>query len=285
MRLSGILIFMARRDLSYLKNSLLFIVGLPCGVFTGVTGIGTSVVTLPLLAYLLALRGPKATGTAMAVTFFAALTAMLSYGQHYEVFWGLGVILAIGQVGGAVIGQGMIARAPSIIKPTLIWPLVMILIGLGMSATAFGWPRQGVPGQDWALLTYAPPHGALFFVAAIIIAIVLGVISRLMPYGPVLLVPAGIFLLGLSPEAAQGTALFVVLLASLPGMLMKAQRSEIHPQAATWVSIGVVFGALAGAFYATSILPSLLLVLIFGAVLIIVGLGMVSKRPTSESPA
>lgn len=283
MRLSGILMFMARRNLSYLKNFLLFIVGLPCGIFTGVTGIGTSVAALPLLSYLLALRGPKSTGTAIAVTFFAALTAMLSYGQHAAIYWGLGVILAIGQVGGAVIGQRIIVRSPAVIKPNLVWPLIVILIGLGMSATSMGWPRSGVPGREWALLTYTPPHGALFFTAAVVLAIVLGVVSRLMPYGPILLVPAGIFLLGLSPLTAQGTALFVLLLASLPGMLMKAQRGEIHPQAATWISVGTVFGALFGAYLAANVLHPLVLVLIFGIVLILVGLGMVWKRPASES--
>jgi uncharacterized membrane protein YfcA len=269
---------MARRNLSYLKNSFLFLVGLPCGVFTGLTGIGTSVLILPLLAYLLALRGAKAGGTALAVTFCAALTGMLSYGLHHDVRWGLAVVMTVGQVIGAIYGQRLGERFPSLSTPNLVWPILVILAGLAMSATAVGWPKPGVPGHDWALLPFLPTHGLLYWAAAFVLAFLVGLVSRVMAFGGVLLVPVEIYALHLTPQAAEGTALFVLLLASLPGMLIQARKGEIASQSATWISVGAIFGALTGAYYAAAVFSSLLLVLILGVVLIGLGLGMLWRR-------
>lgn len=269
---------MARRNLSYLKNLLLFIFGLPCGAFTGLTGIGTSVLLLPMLRYLLAMRGSRASGVTLAVTFFAALTGLLSFGLHHEVRWGLGVLLAVGQFVGAILGQRLSERVPAVARPNMAWVVLIILIGVGMSANAFGWPRPGLPWQAHPILPPSAASGVLFWGSAVIIALAVGLVSRIIAFGGVLLVPAAIYGLHLVPQMAEGTALFVLLLASLPGMLIHAQQGDLDPQPATWISIGAVFGALVGAFYGATVLSPVLLLLIYGLVLVFVGLAMLWRR-------
>jgi len=265
---------MARPDLSYLKNLILFFVGLPCGALTGLTGMGNSVAAMPLLRFLLALRGSRVAGTVLAITFFAALASLLSYGQHGFIHWGLGMALAVGQLVGAVQGQRLVDRVPSLGRSGVLWAILVVSLGLMMAANALGVAGlKALPGA------HLPERGLLGVVIALVVAILVGAVSRVIELGGVLLVPAAIYGLGLTPHAAQGTALVVLLLAALPGMLIHARRGDVAPQPASWVSLGAVFGALVGAYYATS--PALSdrgLLLIYGAVLTVIGLAMLWRK-------
>lgn len=272
---------MARPDLSYLKNLILFLVGLPCGGLTGLTGMGSSVAVTPLLRYLLALRGARGAGTTLTVTFFAAGAGLLSYAQHGFVHWGLGVLLAVGQFLGAVQGQRLLDRAPSLARWGLLWAILVIALGLLMAANAFG--VGGMKGLPAPLL---PVKGLFGILTALLAALVVGLVSRVIGLGGVLLVPAAIYGLGLTPHAAQGTALVVLILAALPGVLIRAQRSDVPAQPAAWVSLGGIFGALIGAYYAASsgALTDHGLLLVYGIVLTLVGLSMLWRKdkPTAS---
>jgi hypothetical protein len=277
---------MARPSLSYLKNLLLFLLGLPCGVVTGLTALGTSVVLLPPMGFLLGLRGPKANGTALAVTFFAALAGMLSFGTRGDVRWGLGIVLAVGQFAGAIAGQRMLARSPGLGRARIAWTLVVVVIGLVMLGNALGWPHDAVI-ENLRRHPLPPPlrHWLAFGVFALAVALIVGAASRVMALGGVLLVPTAIYLLHLPVHAAEGTALFVLLLASLPGTLIRAARADLEPQAATWVSVGAVFGALVGAYYAAAVLPSAVLVLFYGVALVLIGLMMLPRDERASGSA
>lgn len=265
---------MARPDLSYLKNVILFLVGLPCGGLSGLTGMGSSVIVTPSLRFLLALRGARAAGTALAVTFFAALGGLLTYSQHGYVHWGLGVTLAVGQFLGAVQGQRLLNGAPALGRLHTLWAILVVGAGLAMAANALGvggW--RALPGP------FLPERGLPGVLAALVVAILVGAVSRIFEMGGVLLVPAAVYGLGLAPHAAQGTALVVLLLAALPGMAIHARRGDVAPQPASWVSLGAVFGALVGAYYAnSSALSGRALLLIYGVALTLVGLSMLWRR-------
>jgi uncharacterized membrane protein YfcA len=96
--------------------------------------------------------------------------------------------------------------------------------------------------------------------------------------GGVLLIPAAIYGLGLPPHVAQGTALIVLALAGLPPVLVHAQRGDIEPQAATWLSAGAVLGALTGALIATANLTDHALIVLFGLTLTVLGLMMLWRK-------
>lgn len=266
---------MARPNLSYLKNMILFLYGLPLGMLTGLTAIASSVFAVPVVRSLLGLRPARAVGTGLAVTFFAAFASILSYSQHHFLFGSLVLLLTLCQIIGAVWGERAAARFPRLERASPLWGTLVTAGGLAMLANGMGF----VGRPEWRL----GPHTDLaFFGLAGTVALAVGAVSRVIGLGGVLLVPAEIYLLSLPPHLAQGTALIVLALASLPGMLIHARRGDIEPQGATWLSAGGVFGGLAGALWAVT-LPDRILVILFGLVLTVLGI-MMLWRPAPIFP-
>ena len=246
---------------------------------------GASVLLLPLLRFLLALRGARAAGTALAVTFFAALTGLLSYGTQGDVHGLTAILLAVGQVGGALWGQRLLVRFPSAARLQLVWAAFLTAIGLLMIASARGLLHIGPSGSTGHLFESLLAQGPVFWIVTLVLAVLIGLVSQIMTVGGVLLVPAAIFVLHLTPEAAQGTALLVLLLASLPGLLIHASRGDVDPQPATWMSVGAVFGTLVGAFYASQKFSPDLLMMTYGIALILVGFSLLWRKDDSTQPS
>jgi len=276
--MSGILSIMARPNLSYLKNLILFLFGLPLGMLTGVTAIAGSVFAVPVVRFLLGLRPARAVGVGLAVTFFAALASILSYAQHGFVFAGLALLLAVCQVVGAAWGERAAARMPVLDRLPWLWGILVIVGGAGILAQGLGQFGSSVP---WHANFGSRPW---FYPEAALIAISVGLVSRIFGLGGVLMVPAAIYGLGMPPHAAQGTALVVLALVSLPGMLIHARHGDVEPQAATWLSVGAVFGGLSGAFWAVTTLTDRDAILLFGLMLVILGLMQTWRRDSRSLP-
>lgn len=248
---------------------LLVLFGLPCGLVAGLTGIGASVVVQPLLRFLLGLRDVRLIGTTLAVTFFAALSAVLAYAQHGYVRWVLAVVLVLGQTIGAIWGQRLLASRPALARAQWLWAAIVVAVGLAMCWDGL----RGAPGAHGRAFAFGLPVASSHrLVVGLGLAMLVGVLSRVMGLGAVLILPAAIYGLGLTPQAAQGTAIVALVLASLPGLLARAGRGEVEPQASTWMSVGAILGGLVGAFYAVS--PGLTaahLTLIDGIVITLLG--------------
>lgn len=261
---------MARPNLSYLKSLFLALFGLPCGLLTGLTGMGNSILAAPGLRWLLGLRPGRLSATALSATFFAALLSLVSYQQRGFVLWGTALLLGVGQLFGAAWGQRLAERVPALTRLSYLWALLTMALGAGMVANGLHSPV--ISGFSFRPIPL-PPNAF----AALGVALAVGLVSRLAGLGGVLLVPAAIYLLGLPPHLAQGTALVVLLLAALPGALIHARRGDLEPQSAAWVSFGAVFGGLIGAYFATRLLPGALLSL-SGAVLLVLGVTLLWRK-------
>ena len=258
---------------------ILFLFGLPLGALTGLTAIAASVFGLPAVRSLLGLRPARAVGVGLAVTFFAALASILSYAQHGFVFGGLALLLAVCQVVGAAWGERLAARLPVLDRLPWLWGTLVIAGGVGMLAQELGQFGGAVPWHtNFAHRPWLYPEAAL-------IAVAVGLVSRVVGLGGVLMVPAAIYGLGMPPHDAQGTALVVLALASLPGMLIHARRGDVEPQAATWLSVGAVFGGLSGAFWAVTTLTDRGAVNLFGLMLLVLGVMLLWRRDVPATPA
>ncbi len=260
---------MARPNLSYLKNVILFLLGIPLGIIAGLTAMAASVFAVPLVRPLLGLRAGRAAGVGLTTTFFAALAALLSYGLRGRILWGLALVLAVSQVFGAAWGERLALRFPVLDRLPWLWGTLTVLGGAAMAAQALG--LLGGPVS----LSHTLVKPLWLSLLALPVGFGVGVISRMAGLGGVLLVPASIYALGLPPQVAQGTALVVLVVASLPGMLLRAQRGEVEAQGATWLSAGAVLGGLAGALFAVSKgMTEAHTLLVFGVVLTLIGLFM-----------
>ncbi len=260
---------MARPNLSYLKNLILFLLGIPLGIVAGLTAMAASVFAVPVVRPLLGLRAGRAAGIGLAATFFAALAALLSYGLSGRILWGLALVLAVFQVVGAAWGERLALRFPALNRLPWLWGTLIVLGGAAMAAQALGY--WGGPVS----LSHAVVKPVWLYLLALPVGFAVGVVSRVFSLGGVLLVPAAIYALGLPPQVAQGTALVVLVVASLPGMLLRAQRGEVEAQGATWLSGGAVLGGLGGALFAVGrSMTEAHTLLVFGVVLTLVGLFM-----------
>lgn len=254
---------------------MLFLFGLPCGMLAGLTGIAAGVVAQPLLRFLLGLRGSRLVGSALAVTFFAALSAVLSYSQHRFIDWGYAVYFVIGQTVGAVVAQRFVKRFPQVSGLNWLWASVVVAIGLAMCVQGAGgyqlWRHHLVHLEDGL-------GEAILYMT--VVPVLTGFASGVMRLGGVLTVPAAMYALGAAAPVAQGIAIVVLLIASLPAVLAHGARRDLEPASATWMSLGAIFGGLVGAFYAVS--PGLTwahLTLIYGIALMLIGLSLLWRTP------
>ena len=271
---------MARPDLSYLKSLFLFLVGVPLGLLSGLTAISGSVFGVPAVRKLLGLRPARTIGVSLTLAFFAAVAGILSYAQHGDVLWGLALLLVVFQTFGALLAERLLQTRPGLERLSTLWGSLVILGGLAMVAQGFGFLHA--PHLPHAILS----RGIEFYAGAAILAAAVGLGSRVFGLGGVFLVPAAIYGLGLTPHAAQGIALVVLAVASLPGVLAYARRGDWEPQAATWLSAGAVLGALTGALIAVTNLTDAALLLVFGLVLTALGVQMLWRRePAVTYPA
>lgn len=233
---------------------------------------GASVLVQPLLRYLLGLRPPRLAATALVVTSVAALSGDLSYVQHKYGYGILAVLVLVGQTWGALLGQRAVLRAPSLLRVRWLWALLVVALGLAMCYQA---RHMGL--HTHSLTLFSLPRLETWGVA-MVAAVLAGVLSAWTGLGGALIVPVLIFAAGLSPLAAQGTAITTLLLASFPGALVHYVHKEVEPQAGTWMGLGAVFGGLVGAYSAVSgVLTAPQLVFVYGALLLLLGVSLLRR--------
>jgi uncharacterized membrane protein YfcA len=270
---------MARPNLSYLKNLILALVGVPCGVLTGLTGIGNSVVLLPLLRWLIALKGQALSGTTLTIMFFSALTGLLAFGQNHDVLWSMGVALILGYIPGAILGARLVPNGTGLRNLRPLWAVLTIVLGLFMVAHGFhiGPGARMVLGGPRALM------GISLYGVTFLVGLIVGLISRVADLGGTLMAPALIYGLREPARVAEGTALFVLLIASFPAALRYGAVRQLDSRATIWVSIGAVIGALLGSRQAIQLHAETALIFLYGMALVLIGLGMVLSP--APSPA
>lgn len=146
-------------------------------------------------------------------------------------------------------------------------------------------------GSSVAVYALEPPDGCLTVVSAIaalltlasggLIGIVLGLVGG---GGSILAVPLLVYVLGVdSPHAAIGTAAVTVTLNAAASLVGHARAGTVKwPCAIVFAIVGTV-GAVLGAELGKSVNGNQLL-LLFGLLMIGIGLSMLRKRPKKDDP-
>lgn len=114
------------------------------------------------------------------------------------------------------------------------------------------------------------------FILLTILGLAAGAFSGLFGVGGgIILVPALVFILGLTQQSAQGTTLaMLVLPVGLLGAIEYARQGYVDFKAVGWLALGFLAGNLLGARFALQ-LPTDLMEKIFGSLLIVIGLKMI----------
>jgi uncharacterized membrane protein YfcA len=241
-------------------------IGLVAGIFSALLGVGGGLLMVPAMVYMLNVRQHRAHGTSLVVILPTAIAGVSQYAREGHLDWRVALYLAIGGVIGAMYGAKLANRlkAPALKRA---FGIFVVTVGMVMVATPdrFGSSGGGLLGQN------AAATGVLFA------GLIAGVVSGLLGVGGgIIMVPAMVFLLGLSQHAAQGISLAVIIPVSLSGALIHYRKGNVISSLALPLSIGAVLGAYVTAHWVGRIQGGTLR-LLFGIFLIAVGVSMVGR--------
>ncbi|MBN8609959.1 MAG: sulfite exporter TauE/SafE family protein [Deltaproteobacteria bacterium] len=226
------------------------------GLALGLLGGGGSILTLPILRYVLGMEAHDAIAVSLLVVGTTSTAAMIPHARRGRVRWRTGIVFGLAGMVGA-FGAGRVAHyIPS--------SVLLGLFGLMMMVTALAMMRgrkvAPASASGPAPATDAPParasDGDLPIAKVLGEGLVVGAVTGLVGAGGgFLVVPALVLLGGLSMEVAVGTSLVVIAMKSFAGFAGYLGHAHIDWTIAGVVSASAVVGSLGGGALASKVSP------------------------------
>ena len=216
------------------------------GLTLGLLGSGGSILTVPVLVYLLGHSDKVAIAESLAIVGGIALVAMLPYAHRHQVDWRSVGLFGIPGMAGTYLGAWL-AKFVSGPAQLTLFAVIMLLAAAMMFRKAKR--TEDSQTNDKTSDTAAPAHASWKIVLE---GLAVGIVTGLVGVGGgFLIVPALVILGGLPMRLAIGTSLMVVALKSFSGFfkylgVLSSLGDSVHwPTIAVFVVIGVV-GTLIG---------------------------------------
>ena len=174
------------------------------GMAVGMLGGGGSILTTPLLIYVLGFDAKQAIAASLFVVGVTSIFGLISHARAGRVVWRIGLIFGAAGMVGAFIGGQIGAHLPS----TLL--LAAFAVMMGVTAVAMIRGRKQVTGKA---------HKTLPLFHIILDGLIVGLVTGLVGAGGgFLVVPALALLAGLPMPRAVATSLLVVAMKSFAGL-------------------------------------------------------------------
>jgi uncharacterized protein len=242
--------------------ALLAAVGLTGGFIAGLMGLGGGVVIIPLLIYVAGVPVRLATGISMVQSFFATLSAIVVHRSSRTVDVRLGVTLGIGGAIGALAGSVGAAYIASRILLAVYFGLVCVAVLLLFFA-----PRQEKTDR---------PRVSL--VPVFLVGLVVGILAGMLGVGGgFILTPLMISVFHVPTRVAVGTALLMIVPATLTGSVGKIVTGQFDLEMGLPVIVGSILGAQIGGRVNRRISPRAIrtaLLLLLAVILVRIGLDL-----------
>jgi uncharacterized membrane protein YfcA len=202
------------------------------GVSHGLIGGGGSIITVPVLVYVLDVPAHRAIGMSLAVVGSTALIGSLLHHRRGAVAWRTGSLFAASGLASAFLGSKL---------TRLVAPPVLLLLFAGLMlvvATVMLTRKDPVDG--------APPR-ARSLPRSVFAGLAVGFLTGFLGVGGgFLIVPALVLYGGLTMKEAIGTSLFVISLNCASGLLGHLSAGDADWRLTLMVAALAVAGALAG---------------------------------------
>jgi uncharacterized membrane protein YfcA len=248
-------------------NGLVIVMlGVATGILSGIFGVGGGFLTTPLLIFY---GIPPAVAAASAATQVtgASVSGVIAYRRQNGVDYQIGVVTVVGGMIGALIGAGLFALLESVGQiDTVINILYVLLLGsIGWlmareSLTALRPAKDGQPTRAAKRrhhpLVAALPYRWRFYrsglyispLAPLILGLGVGILTMLMGVGGgFIMVPAMLYILGMSARVVVGTSLFNILFITMLATMVHAFTTRaVDIVLAGLLLIGSVTGAQIG---------------------------------------
>jgi uncharacterized protein len=212
------------------------------GLLLGLLGGGGSILTVPMLVYVMHTEPKTAILTSFVVVGISSLIAIVQHARKGHVCWRSGIIFGVSGMIGAFAGGRIAGHFPS--------EILMALFGLVTLATAVAMLRRRRTKEsekqgrnagkficplrlDLARLLFDG-----FFVGALTGMVGVG--------GGFLIVPALTLLVGLSMPAAVGTSLLIIMMNAVAGLAGYINHASLDLNLTMIVTGGAIAGSLIG---------------------------------------
>lgn len=212
------------------------------GLSLGLLGSGGSILTVPVLVYLVGEDSKPAIAESLAIVGAISAFGALNAARGGRVDWRTVALFGVPGMLGTVIGSALSARLPGVVQLTL-FAVVMLLAATFMF-------RPPPPARP-------PQTGRATLLGTALRGLGVGVLTGVVGVGGgFLIIPALVLLGGLPMELAVGTSLAIIALNSVTGLLKHAQQLTGEGSSLNWHLItlfsvigiaGSVLGARLGA--------------------------------------
>lgn len=227
-----------------------FAASLVMGVILGLVGGGGSILTVPILVYLFSLSPSIATGYSLFVVGLTALVGAAMALRRGQIDLGASLAFVFPSVLGVNIARGWIVpRLPLVIAqvgPFVLTKevLIMLVFALLMIAASASMIRRREQARPFA----APPliRALVMGLLGLSVGVIAGFVGA---GGGFLIIPALVFMAGLSMRIAVGSSLTIIAIQSLFGFASDVARGMLINwtlllTVAAFAAVGIVIGSV-----------------------------------------
>ena len=221
---------------------LALVLALGIGISLGMLGGGGSILTLPILVYVLHLEAKPAVATSLFVVGITSVAALVPHARAGRVRYKIGLAFGAASMTGAFVGGKVSHFLPS--KGLLLaFAVVMLVTALAMMR-----PRRAAPAA------LARPWGRILAVG-FAVGILTGILGA---GGGFVIVPALALLCGLEMPAAVATSVVIIAINSLAGFVGYVGVVPVDFKLAGAVTAAAVVGSVIGAALSSKVRPDTL---------------------------
>lgn len=220
---------------------LSLVLGSLVGFSLGLIGGGGSILTVPLLVYVIGDTVSAAIGTSLAIVGLNALFGFFGHWQQQCVRLKTGIAFGLAGVAGAFAGAWLGHFLPG--------NQVLFLFALLMLVAAIGMLRRKETGQGAGEgLAFRDDYTAAEWVKVLLTGLIIGILTGFFGVGGgFVIVPALVIVLGMPMRLAVGTSLLIIAINSAAGLVAHLHYGGIDIATTELFVIGGLLGALIGA--------------------------------------
>lgn len=205
--------------------------GVVIGLLLGLIGGGGSILTVPILVYVLGLSPHEATATSLIIVGATAAAGLAPHIQAQRVQWRTAILFGaagiLGTFGGAWANRQMSG------------PMILLLFGVLMLAVAARMVLSGMPDPA----TASEPRAWIIPVAGLTVGLLTGFFGV---GGGFVIVPALVLWLGIPMRVAVGTSLVIIAINSLAGAVAHRDDAAFNWMVALFFVAGGLLGSQLG---------------------------------------
>lgn len=213
----------------------------------GLLGGGGSILTTPILLYVVGMGSHEAIATSLFVVGGTSVAALIPHARGRRVRWGTGALFGVTSMVGAYAAGRVAHFIPG--------SILLLAFGAMMVVTAAAMMRKKSPATSEGEGSQAPRSIWKIVLDGLVVGAVTGLVGA---GGGFLVVPALVLLGGLPMREAIGTSLLVIAMKAFAAFAGHAGSTPIDYQLVALITLAAIVGSFAGAAFAGKMRQDLL---------------------------